>query len=368
MNNSVLSRYYLWKKKTILSYSKLIETLVSTSNNKIWKNRKEFDILCKNIINEYVNKYLFNEEEIYKDDGIDIDIKSKELDKIFLSISDYFKKINSLDRINNNKKETLLLTMIIYSASNLDKINSPFNVNIDYLETINKLFQDYNEMKLFKVKSNYETQLGKLIELLKTNRYKEKRLFEILSSPISYNKYVSVSKEKELYIAEYNYYIKGIENYSKSEITKVFDNKCVYDDFCFISLDLISITILKEISLRKKVSGYAIVMYKNFYKKVKNLIRFDKDMGSLKKKISLLINYNDYVSDSVLMDKIRSYGFNIIVNTHLIDKFNIHNINSKDEILVDRSYDKELEDNMILFDDGRILNENELLNIKINED
>lgn len=364
MNNSVISKYFLWKKKVILAYSKMIETLVSTENNNIWKNRKEFDLLCKNIINEYVDKYLFNEEEILKDDGIDIEIKSKELDKIFLAISDYFKKINSLDRINDNKKETLLLTMIIYSASSLDQINSVFNTNIDYLETINKLLDDYKEMKLFKVKKTHETQVGKLIELLKTNRLKEKAMFDSLTDSSSYNKYISVCKEKNLFIVEYNYYIQGLERYSKTEVNSVFGKKDVYDELSFISVDLIINTILKEISLRRKISKYAIVVYKNFYKKSKNLSRLSSTMCDLKKNISLLISYEDYISDMPLIDKVRSYGFNIIVDTHLLESFDIKKINNKDNILVNKTYNDINKDRLFIIDDGKILTENELLNIK----
>jgi hypothetical protein len=368
MNNSVILKYYLWKKKTILSYSKVIETLVSVNNNDIWKNKKEFDLLCKNIINEYVDKYLFNKDNITKDDGIDIEIKSKELNKIFLSISDYFNKINSLNRINDNKKETLLLTMIIYSASSLDKINSPYNQNIDYLETINKLFDDYNEMKLYKVNNNYEDKMIKLIELLRTNRLKERRMFELLENNNSYNRYINVSNNNNLFIASYNYYIKGLENFSDIEINKIFEKKCVYDDLCFISLDLIFSTILEEISIRKEISNYALVTYKNFYKKNKNLINLEKRMGNLKENISLLINYNDYITDLSLIDKVRSYGFKIIVDTHVLDKFNIQKIDDKDKILVNINNKDIKKENIIVLDNGESLSENELINIRIGKE
>ena len=148
----------------------------------------------------------------------------------------------------------------------------------------------------------------------------------------------------------------------------MFDKNYVFDDLCFISFDLIVNTILKELSLRKDISNYALVINREFYKKSKNIDKLNKKMGKLKKNVFLLISYIEYVEDEMLMNKIRELGFEILVDAHRTDKLNFQKINKKDKVITNRNYENRGNSNIIVIDDGRVLNENQLLNIRISEE
>ena len=53
MSLSVIDKYVEKKKKDLLEYAKILETLITLEENKMWKNKSEFSNICKDVIAIY---------------------------------------------------------------------------------------------------------------------------------------------------------------------------------------------------------------------------------------------------------------------------------------------------------------------------
>ena len=91
MSTSVVDKYISKKQNDILDYAKIIESIISIKDNKMWSNKKEFAKYSKDIIELYADSYYFdnnsnrNNPILYSNDNIN---------NVLKSIIEYFKKNN----------------------------------------------------------------------------------------------------------------------------------------------------------------------------------------------------------------------------------------------------------------------------------
>ena len=65
MGLSVIDKYVEKKQKDILDYAKILESIITLQDNKMWNNKSEFVIRCRDIIGLYAKEYYFdNKQEI----------------------------------------------------------------------------------------------------------------------------------------------------------------------------------------------------------------------------------------------------------------------------------------------------------------
>ena len=55
---SVIDKYVVKKEKDLLEYAKILESIISIDDNKMWQNKKEFALYAKEIIEIYADTYL----------------------------------------------------------------------------------------------------------------------------------------------------------------------------------------------------------------------------------------------------------------------------------------------------------------------
>ena len=59
MSLSVIDKYVVKKEKDLLEYAKILESIISIDNNKMWQTKKEFVSFAKEIIEIYGDAYYF---------------------------------------------------------------------------------------------------------------------------------------------------------------------------------------------------------------------------------------------------------------------------------------------------------------------
>ena len=64
MSLSVIDKYVVKKEKDLLEYAKILESIISIDNNKMWQTKKEFVSFAKEIIEIYGDAYYFQNNNI----------------------------------------------------------------------------------------------------------------------------------------------------------------------------------------------------------------------------------------------------------------------------------------------------------------
>lgn len=304
MNTNMFDDYFTYKVKTIYDYSMLLTKIIGLSKNKLWHNRKALDESLNWIINDYLSNY---DKDSYHDELIrcfinDKDISKYKINRELLSVINYFIDNGRAFEIKAYEKEIILAGVIVNIANNLDVSTSPYKINQNNYKTILYSFiEKFNKIPYFNLIDDNKKSTDKLLELIKLNVKKERKIFELLSSNFSFNKYVNVSKENRYYLTQYNYSIPGSKNIDSNAIKYVYEHENIDDRFVLISKDLIVTTIMKLLSVRKLSKVFFLPLKADIYQNEKII----KEVGyifknkMLSKYFKVLINYND-INDDIL--------------------------------------------------------------------
>ena len=307
MNTNLFNEYYDYKIKTVFEYSILLTKIIGVDKNKLWHRRKDTEDSLNWIIEDYFNSSMSSNN--YQKNLIRCFINDKsvfkyKIDKELMSVINYFINNQRGFEIKAFEKEIVLAASIIYIANNLDIATSPYKNNKNNYKTVLLTYlEKFNKIPYFNLIDNGKKKTFELLEVVKNNVKKERKFFEQLNSRVSFNKYIDISNEHRYYLTQYNYSVLGTKDIDQLALKYVFEKGDINDRFALISLDLVVVTLLKLISLRKLKQIFFVPLKAEFLNNDKvlkqlNLLYKNKILSS---HIKILLNYSDINEKYVIL-------------------------------------------------------------------
>lgn len=338
MNIDNYNEYYKYKIKTVYQYSILLSKIIGLDKNKFWHKKKDIEDSLNYIVKDYFDKITTEiDKDLVRCFIQDKDISKYNIDRELSSVINYFIDTGRAFEIKIYEKEMILAAIVVYIANNLDISTSPYMINKNNYKTILlNYLEKFNKAKYVSIIDDGKKNTNILLELVKTNVRKERKIYELLNSNISLNKYIDISKENIYYISQYNYSVPNIKDIDKGAVDYIFDKDNYDNKFTLISMDLVIVTFMKLLSVRKFNKIFFIPVKSKFLlsdslNKVKNL----QKNKYLYKNINLLINYDD-INEEIRnnLEKLKiNYYIYAGLNTNIIEE-----LNDKDKYLVSKDF------------------------------
>ena len=338
MNIDNYEDYFKYKIKTVYQYSILLSKLLGIDKNKLWHKKKDTEDSLNYIINDYFNKITIPVDK----DLVRCFINNKEIlkyniDRELDSVITYFIDKERAFEIKAYEKEIILCAIVIYIANNIDISTSPYTINkVNYKTILVNYLEKFNKTTFVHIIDDGKKNTNILLELIKTNVRKERKIYELLNSNISFNKYIDISKENNYYITQYNYSVPGLKDINSGAVNYIF-NKDGYDNkFTIISAELVVVTLMKLLSVRKFNKVFFIPIKKKFllddtyFNKIKNLNK----NKYLKNRIMLLINYDDI--DEIILFKLKKSKLNYYIYASKNTK--VKDIDNNERYLISKDF------------------------------
>lgn len=311
VNANMFDLYYNYKIKTLVEYSILLSKILGIDKNKLFTSKKKTEEVLTKIVTNYFERLDYNHKNDQK--LIRCFINNKEIAKYHLdselySVINYFTNTNKAFEIKAYEKEIILASVIINIANKLDISTSPYKENKNNYKTILiSYIEKYRQIEYIHIIDNGKKKTDLLLELIKTNVRKERKIFDGLSSDISFNKYICVSENE--YISQYNYSVPNINKFDKQAINYVYNKHEFDDEFASISADLITVSFMKFLSVRMPYNNIYLPLKKDFFENDNNFKKIAGNFKSkyLQKHLRILINYQEF------NDKI----YNKLKNNHI---------------------------------------------------
>ena len=342
MSLSVINRYITKKEKDLLSYAKILESLISIENNKMWQNKKEFSVFAKEIIEIYSEKYYF-QNNIHKENPIEY--SNDNINFVLKSIIEYCKLHDKTEMLRSWKNETFLLSVIICTACYVDFASNV--VDGDIQDTKNKfkyLLSYLRKTKLLEVKDN-KYFINDLFDEVKKNASEDKKILEYLDSEDFRNEYKMISNNPVYYEVLFSYEVPGLkefdENLSKG-VLKKYDAKIRE-----ISYDLLEVHLLKELISNMEMDKYLIRINKDMKKA--SLVKFF-DNEYLKEFIKILVPYDKEIEYQSIISDYKEIGMNCIYEMDIDEEIEPTSLVNDMELLVSKEFVKNNENNQMSFD------------------
>lgn len=338
MNIDNYEDYFKYKIKTVYQYSILLSKILGVEKNKLWHKKKDIEDSLNYVINDYFSKISNPIDKNLVRCFIDNkEITKYNLDRELYSVISYFIEKQKAFEIKITEKEMILCAIVVYIANKIDISTSPYTINkVNYKTILLNYLEKFNKLSFINIIDDGKKNTNILLELIKTNVRKERKIYELLNSNISFNKYIDISKENNYYITQYNYSVPGLKEINSGAVSYIF-NKDNYDNkFTIISAELVIVTLMKLLSVRKFNKIFFIPIKDKFLKDDTSLTKL-KNLNKnkyLNKHIDLLINYDD-LNDEIT-NKLKSYHLNYYI--YASKKTIINEINNKEKYLVSKDY------------------------------
>lgn len=342
MSLSVINKYITKKEKDLLSYAKILESLISIENNKMWQNKKEFSAFAKEIIEIYSEKYYF-QNNIHKENPIEY--SNDNINFVLKSIIEYCKLHDKTEMLRSWKNETFLLSVIICTACYVDFASNV--VDGDIQDTKNKfkyLLSYLRKTKLLEVKDN-KYFINDLFDEVKKNANEDKKILEYLDSDDFRNEYKMISNNPVYYEVLFSYEVPGLKEFDENltkGVLKKYDAKIRE-----ISYDLLEIHLLKELISNMEMDKYLIRIKKDMKKA--SLVKFF-DNEYLKEFIKILVPYDKEIEYQSIISDYKEIGMNFIYEMDIDEEIEPTSLVNDMELLVSKEFVKNNENNQMSFD------------------
>ena len=344
MSLSVIDKYVEKKKKDILEYAKILESLITLENNKMWNNKVEFSVECKEIISRYADANYFD-NNVHRDNPIEY--SNDNINLVLQAIIEYAKSNNKQKMLQELKNETFLLSVIICTASYLDIATNVVDGN--YVDTKNKfkyLLNYLKKTKILKVFNNDRVRINELFNTIKKNNKEDSKFFEYYDSDNCYNSYYEYTSKPIYYGVDFKYAIAGLDKFDEKIVSKVTDSYAA--KMRSMSFDLLNIQLLKELISNKEIRKYLLKMDTVIAKKSSLLKvfsnKYTKDYISVLVPLEEEVNYND------VLNEIRKMGINIMYEYLADDNVNENKFTYDMEVIVYEEFVKNNVENKYTWD------------------
>ena len=342
MSLSVINKYITKKEKDLLSYAKILESLISIENNKMWQNKKEFSAFAKEIIEIYSEKYYF-QNNIHKENPIEY--SNDNINFVLKSIIEYCKLHDKTEMLRSWKNETFLLSVIICTACYVDFASNV--VDGDIQDTKNKfkyLLSYLRKTKLLEVKDN-KYFINDLFDEVKKNASEDKKILEYLDSEDFRNEYKMISNNPVYYEVLFSYEVPGLKEFDENltkGVLKKYDAK-----FREISYDLLEVHLLKELISNMEMDKYLIRINKDMKKA--SLVKFF-DNEYLKEFIKILVPYDKEIEYQNIINDYKEIGMNFIYEMDIDEEIEPTSLVNDMQLLVSKEFVKNNANNQMSFE------------------
>ncbi len=339
MSLSVINKYVAKKEKDLLSYAKILESLISIENNKMWQSKKEFSVFTKEIIEIYSEKYYF-QNNIHKENPIEY--SNDNINFVLKSIIEYCRLHDKIDTLKNLKNETFLLSVIICTACYVDFASNV--VDGDIQDTKNKfkyLLTYLRKTKILEVKDN-KYFINDLFDEIKKNISEDKKILEYLECENFKNEYKMISNNPVYYEVLFSYEIPGLKDFDENltkGVLKKYEAKINE-----ISYDLLEVHLLKELISNMEMDKYIIRINKDMKKT--SLVRFF-DNRYLKEFVKILVPYNEEIKYQNIINDYKEIGMKFIYEMDNNEEIEPTSLMNDMELLVSREFIKNNENNQM---------------------
>lgn len=304
MSLSIIDKYVSKKKKDLLEYAKILESLISVNDNKWWQNKKEFSVIAKEIIEIYADAYYF-QNNLHKENPIEY--LNDNINFVLKSIIEYSKKHDLMSNIKVWRNETFLASVIICTSCYVDFASNV--VDGDFKDTKDKfkyLLSYLRKTSVLLIKDN-KYFVNDLFDALKKNISEDEKIVSDLFSDDYYNEYKMISNNPSMYEVIFHYNILELSKYDEvlvKKILKEYDNKLME-----MSYELLTVTILREL-ISNRVMNHYVINIDNAMKKVGIIRMFDNNY--LKEFVSIKVLLDDEIKYNNIIKSYKDIGFNII--------------------------------------------------------
>ena len=342
MSLSVIDRYVTKKEKDLLEYAKILETIISIDDNKIWQNKKEFISICRDIIEIYSEEYYFQNNK-HKDNPIEY--LNDNINYVLKSLIEYCRLHDRMSILKTCKNEMFLISVIVCTACYVDFASNV--VDGDYFDTKNKfkyLLNYLRKTKVLVIKDN-KYLINDLFDALKRNLSEDKKIIDGFENGNYYNTYKMISNNPLYYEVNFSYKIPGLENFDENLVKGVLKS---YDEkISAISYDLLAVRILKELISNKEMDKYVIRVSKTL-KKAGVLRLFDNKY--LKEFVKILIPWEDEVQYEKIIKDYKDIGIDFIYDYKNVEDVNPTIFVNDMELLVNKEFINNNLENQLSFE------------------
>ena len=342
MSLSVINKYITKKEKDLLSYAKILESLISIENNKMWQNKKEFSAFAKEIIEIYSEKYYF-QNNIHKENPIEY--SNDNINFVLKSIIEYCRLHDKMEMLRSWKNETFLLSVIICTAFYVDFASNV--VDGDIQDTKNKfkyLLSYLRKTKILEVKDN-KYFINDLFDEVKKNASEDKKILEYLDSDDFRNEYKMISNNPVYYEVLFSYEVPGLKEFDETltkGVLKKYDAKIRE-----ISYDLLEVHLLKELISNMEMDKYLIRINKDMKKA--SLVKFF-DNEYLKEFIKILVPYDKEIEYQNIINDYKEIGMNFIYEMDIDEEIEPTSLVNDMQLLVSKEFVKNNANNQMSFE------------------
>lgn len=342
MSLSVINKYITKKEKDLLSYAKILESLISIENNKMWQNKKEFSAFAKEIIEIYSEKYYF-QNNIHKENPIEY--SNDNINFVLKSIIEYCRLHDKMEMLRSWKNETFLLSVIICTACYVDFASNV--VDGDIQDTKNKfkyLLSYLRKTKILEVKDN-KYFINDLFDEVKKNVSEDKKILEYLDSDDFRNEYKMISNNPVYYEVLFSYEVPGLKEFDETltkGVLKKYDAKIRE-----ISYDLLEVHLLKELISNMEMDKYLIRINKDMKKA--SLVKFF-DNEYLKEFIKILVPYDKEIEYQNIINDYKEIGMNFIYEMDIDEEIEPTSLVNDMNLLVSKEFVKNNANNQMSFE------------------
>lgn len=330
MSLSIIDKYVSKKKKDLLEYAKILESLISVNDNKWWQNKKEFSVIAKEIIEIYADAYYF-QNNLHKENPIEY--LNDNINFVLKSIIEYSKKHNLMNNIKIWRNETFLASVIICTSCYVDFASNV--VDGDFKDTKDKfkyLLSYLRKTSILLIKDN-KYFVNDLFDALKKNISEDEKIVSDLLSDDYYNEYKMISNNPSMYEVIFHYNILELSKYDEvlvKKILKEYDNKLME-----VSYELLTVTILREL-ISNRVMNHYVINIDNAMKKVGIIRMFDNNY--LKEFVSIKVLLDDEVKYNNIIKSYKDIGFNIIYEVTSSEEIDPTTLADGTTLLVSREF------------------------------
>lgn len=340
MKTSIIKLYFEKKKKTLFQYTSLISNLIDMNDKYLISKKRENHILIKDILDKYVDTYLYQKDSSLKDEEfikkyVDYNTNiNKIVNLLMVVIINYYLDNGKKDTLLKQKEQLLLLAILISCVIKLDeKTNYLIEENIDNNYINNLLDEILVKNCKFNIKSNSKKTIKKLLLYIKENNNIENKLFENIDSLDIENVYTNYSNASNYYILKYKYNIKELENEEKYYVNEVFDKERIDLKLKNLSFYKLSSKILSDLLSNK--DNYYVIELSEKELTIPNFNKLDKVFSNniIRNRIVFLVSYENKNVDVV--KSMKEKGYKILVDYNEVkEEKNVYMFNDDDIILV----------------------------------
>lgn len=330
MSSSIINKYVTKKEKDLLSYAKILESLISIDNNTMWQNKKEFSVFVKEIIQIYAKKYYF-QNNIHRNNPIEY--SNDNINFVLKSIIEYSKLHDKTKLLKDWKNETFLLSVIVCTACYVD-----FACNVvdgDIKDTKNKFKYLLSYLKKTKILNISENKyfINDLFEEINKNAQEDKKILEYLDSDNYQNEYKMISNKPIYYEVLFNYQVPGLKDFDenlKNEVLKKYESKIRE-----ISYDLLEVYLLKELISNMEMDKYLIRINKDFKKA--GLIKYFSN-EYIKEFVKIIVPLDDEITYQSIINEYKNAGVSFIYEVSKDEQIDPSSLVNDLELLVSKEF------------------------------